>query len=217
LEFHSWLSGVAGQDAGFLSANGLQPPYAVFGTSVAGTLLARSALPGTPGTTIETPIVGTWFAGPHTFRIDWNAAAIVYWIDNKKVATHAISLTGLMQPGALDLTVGDGPLGIDWMRMTPYAAAGNYTSAVFDAGAVVNWLTTSWTAAMPTGTNIVIQYRTGNTATPDDGTWTPLATIPTSGAALSGSSRYFQFTVRETTTNSGQTPVVKDVTLGFQR
>ena len=100
--------------------------------------------------------------------------------------------------------------------MTPYAAAGNYTSAAFDAGAVVTWLTATWSAAVPAGTSAVIQYRTGNTPTPD-GTWTPFTTVPTSGAALTGSARYFQFTVQEATTDAAQTPVVKDVTLAFRR
>jgi hypothetical protein len=103
------------------------------------------------------------------------------------------------------------------MRMTPYAAAGNYTSAIFDAGAVVTWLSTSWTATVPSGTGVVVRYRTGNTTTPDDGTWTAYKAIPTSGAASGGVSRYFQFTVAETTTVPGQTPVVKDVMVGFQR
>jgi hypothetical protein len=109
-----------------------------------------------------------------------------------------------------------GVLTIDWMRATPYAAAGTYTSSVFDAGAPVNWLTMSWNADKPAGTNITVSYRTGNTPVPD-ATWTPLVTVPASGGALAGSSRYIQYVLRESTTNSAQTPAVKDVVIVFNR
>jgi hypothetical protein len=214
LEFSARFSGAAGQDAGFTTGGLLQAPYAVFGTNVAGTLLARSVI---AGTTLETPLTGTTlFTAAHRFRIDWNATTIVYSIDDRKVATHTIALSAPMKPTVLDLTVGDGAVTLSWMRMTPYASAGNYSSAVFDAGAVVTWVSTSWTAVTPAGTNVVVQYRTGNTPTPD-ATWTSFTTVPTSGAALTGSSRYFQFAVQETTSDVGQTPVVKNVTLAFTR
>jgi hypothetical protein len=87
---------------------------------------------------------------------------------------------------------------------------------VFDAGAPVSWLTMSWSADKPAGTNIVVSYRTGNTPTPD-ATWTAFATVPTSGGALAGSSRYIQYTLQESTTNDGQTPIVKDVIIAFNR
>jgi hypothetical protein len=182
----------------------------MFGTTTAGQLLARSVM---TGTAIETPIAGSWFAGSHKFRIDWNAATVVYWIDGKTVATHNISLAGAMQPAAVDLTVGDGALLISYMRMTPYATVGNYTSEVFDAGAVVTWLTTSWTATTPAKTSVAFQYRTSSDGT----TWSTFTPIPSSGAQLSGSSRYFQFTFQETTSDTGQTPVVSDVTVAFKR
>jgi len=213
IEFTASFTGAAGQYAGFATAGNVTQPFAMFGTKASGTLLASSFVSGTPTTTA---IAGTMFSGAHKFRIDWNATTIVYWVDDKKVATHTISISQMMQPAALDLTVGDGALAVSYMRMTPYAAVGNYTSAVFDAGGAVNWLTANWTAVIPAGTNVVVQYRTGSTPTPG-ATWTPYTTVPTSGAALTGSSRYFQFTVQETTTNTAQTPVVKDVTLAFSR
>src|SRR5262249_25576602 len=135
---------------------------------------------------------------------------------DKKVATHAISLTQAMRPTALDTTIGDGALFVEYMRMTPYATPGTYTSTVFDAGATVTWGTMSWTAVTPAGTAVAVQYRTGTTPTPD-ATWTAFAAVPTSGSALKGSSRYLQFTVKETTTDTTQTPALKDVTLAFKR
>ena len=39
-----------------------------------------------------------------------------------------------MRPLASDRTNGGGNLVLDWMRMTPYAASGTFTSRVLDAG-----------------------------------------------------------------------------------
>ncbi len=150
------------------------------------------------------------------FRIDWNATTIVYWVNDKKVATHNITISAPMRPAMIDTAVGGGLLGASWVRMTPYAASGNYTSTVFDAGGMVTWSSAAWAATLPAGTTAVFKYRAGNSPTPD-ATWTSFTTVATSGGALSGTSRYFQFTVQETTTDSRQTPVVKDVTLAFKR
>jgi hypothetical protein len=214
LEFLGRFNGTPGQNAGFGTASGA--PFAMFGTTTQGTLLARSLATGTP---VETPITvasGTWFNKSHKFRIDWNAGNIVYWVDDKKVATHNLAISSGMQPVAIDATVGDGAVVLQYLRVTPYAAAGSYTSGVFDAGAVVTWQTASWNATVPAGTGLVIRYRTGTTPTPDE-TWTAFTSIPASGGALSGSSRYLQFRVEETTTDVGQTPVLQDVTVAFQR
>ena len=114
---------------------------------------------------------------------------------------------------ASDFAKSTGVLTIDWMRSTPYAAAGTYTSKVFDAGAPVSWRAMSWNSDMPGGTTIVVQYRTGNTPTPD-ATWTALATVP-AGGALAGSSRYIQYVLQESASNTAQTPAVKDVVITF--
>ncbi|HMF93192.1 MAG TPA: N,N-dimethylformamidase beta subunit family domain-containing protein [Vicinamibacterales bacterium] len=213
VEFSAKFSGAAGQNAGFTATGALSAPYAVFGTKAAGTLLARSVI---AGTTLETPISGYKFNQIHKFRIDWNATTVVYWVDDTKVATHTITLSQPMFPTAFDVTVGDGALFIHYMRMTPYAAAGTYTSAVFDAGSVVTWMTMSWTATLPAGTTVALKYRTGNTPTPD-ATWSTLKAVSASGAALSGSTRYLQFVVQESTSDLSQTAVLKDVTLAFKR
>jgi hypothetical protein len=101
------------------------------------------------------------------------------------------------------------------MRLGPYAPAGTYTSKVFDATTAATWLTLSWTAATPAGTSVVMSYRTGNTPTPD-ATWTPFA-VTTSGAALSGTSRYVQFKVLESTTVPAVTPTLNQVTIGYNK
>jgi hypothetical protein len=121
-----------------------------------------------------------------------------------------------MRPAVRDLTAGDGAVAVDWMRMTPYAAAGIYTSKVVNMGSSVSWQAASWTADVPAGTGVAFSYRTGNTTTPDDGTWTAFTMVP-NGGALAGSSRYLQFKVEETRSVPGLTPVVRDVTLGYKQ
>jgi hypothetical protein len=108
-----------------------------------------------------------------------------------------------------------GKLVVDWMRLTPYAASGAYTSKVFDAGFVAVWMNANWTAAAPAGTGVVVSYRTGNTPTPD-GTWTAFTTVTAPGGPLAGQSRYLQFKIQETTTKPGQTSVVNDLTVVYR-
>jgi hypothetical protein len=215
LEFGATFSGAADQAIGFAVTSALLPPYAVFGSKADGRLYASSVASTTAA--LETPIAGFSFGAPHRFRVDWNMSTVDYWIDGNLVASHAISYAGTMRPAARDLTVGDGSVvAVDWMRMSPYAAVGTYTSKVVNMGISVYWQAAYWTADVPAGTGVAFSYRTGSTTTPDDGTWTPFMTVP-NGGALAGSSRYLQFKVEETTSVPGLTPVVRDVTLGYKQ
>ena len=167
---------------------------------------------------VETLLPGNWFNQPHKFRIDWNASNIVYWIDGVVVATHNVAFSSLVKMTVIasDWKRNDlGKIVVDWMRLTPYAASGTYTSKAFDAGIIATWMNATWTAAAPAGTGVVVSYRTGNTPTPD-GTWTAFTTVPASGGVLSGQSRYMQFKIQESTTNPSQTSVVNDLTVIYR-
>jgi hypothetical protein len=213
LEFTAQFSGQAGRYAGFMADVSLTGPHAVFGVRVDKTLVMRTFV---PGATAETSIGGFKFNQSHKFRIDWKASSIVYWIDGKQIATHSVGVINkLMKPTAINQRTDGGALTVDYMRMTPYAAAGTYTSAVFDAGGIVNWSKMTWSSTLPANTSVVFQYRAGNSPTPD-ATWTAFANVPATGA-LTGSSRYFQFLIKESTTDPGQTPVVSAVTTAFIR
>jgi hypothetical protein len=210
MEFAATFNGAQQQLAGLSLAQ--------FNTKLTGTTVGLYARTVNGSKTMETLIPGSWFGAPHRFRIDWNAATVVYWIDGAKVATHTASFSATLRMTmvASDLARSAGMLTIDWMRSTPYAAAGTYTSKVFDAGAPVKWQTMSWSFDKPAGTNIVVSYRTGTTLTPD-ATWTAFATVPASGGALAGSSRYIQYKLQESTTNTAQAPAVKDLVIAFNR
>ncbi len=217
LEFVATFSGGANQNAGFGLTSALIPPFAMFGTKTDGVFYARSVA---PGQAFETPIPGNWFNTPHRFRIDYNATTVVYWIDGTQVVSHTITYpakSALLRPAATDGTVGGGVLRVDWMRMSPYAASGIYTSPIYDAGAAVVWQNASWVADVFPGSNVVVEVRTGTMAMTAAGTgWTvfrPLA----SGAPIAATARYAQYRITLTTTALSNTPAVKEVVLTFAR
>jgi hypothetical protein len=213
LEFSATFAPTANQNVGFGITTALIPPFAMFGVKADGKLYARSV---SPGQAIETPLTGNWFGAAHRFRIDWNASTVDYWIDGTKVTSHAIAFTGRsgsMRPAITDLGIGDGAVKVDWIRMTPYAATGTYTSQVYDAGLSVAWQALSFVADLPAGTKLTIDVRTGETATPD-ASWAPFRTLA-SGEQIGTFARYAQYRVTLATTAAGSTPAVKEVALAF--
>ena len=70
-------------------------------------------------------------------------------------------------------------LQVDWVRQT----GGTFTSSVFSAGGTATWGTVNWTAAVPAGTTMIVETRSGNTATPD-GSWSSWS-VASNGATVS--------------------------------
>jgi hypothetical protein len=134
------------------------------------------------------------------------------------VAVHAAiypSNTAMTAMGG-DLGVGGGVLVLDWVRVSPYQPSGDFTSAVFDAGARVTWATASWMSETPVGTGIAFQVRTGDTPTPD-ATWTGYMPILVSGSVIGTEGRYVQYRAVLTTTLADWTPVLKDVVITYTK
>jgi hypothetical protein len=207
LEFVATFSTTSGsQHVGF-GVDFNDPPWAIFSTLNGGVLYARTAN-GT--TTTNTLIAGNWLGVPHRFRIDWNATSVVYFIDGTQVVSHPIAITASMRPMASDFTAGGPTVAVDWLRMTPYAAAGSFLSRVFDAGSPATWGTASWVADLPAGTTLTLSVSRGATPLPD-ASWTPFAQIPASGSAIGGNARYLQYRIDLSTTDVRQTPVVRSV------
>jgi hypothetical protein len=204
-----------GQNAGFGEDKGSLPPYAVFGVKPDGQLYARTAI---TGKSLETMIPGNWLNTRHHFRIDWTATGATYSIDGMPRLTHAVAFKAntVMRPAAADFVAGSGALSVDWMRMSPYAASGGYSSPVFDAGVPVVWEMAGWIADRAAGTNIVIEVRTGTTPTPDSVNWTAFRAI-TSGTLIGETGQYAQYRVTLTTTAPNTTPALKEVTLTFKK
>jgi hypothetical protein len=208
LEFVATFSGAANQHVGF-GVDFNAAPWAMFSTRSGGSLYARTWVGSTNSNTL---IPGNWLGTPHRYRIEWNATDVVYSIDGTVVATHAGAITQSLRPLASDYSVGGGAVAVDWVRMSPYAASGTFTSRVFDAGRVATWGTASWTSEVPGGTSLVIRVRMGSTPIPD-GTWTPFGASLSAGAVIGGSSRYIQYRAELATTVPGQTPVLRDINI----
>src|SRR5262249_49450291 len=127
--------------------------------------------------------------------------------------THAIAIAAPLRPLVSDFTAGSGSVSVDWIRMSPYAAAGTFVSRVFDATQAVDWGGLSWTAETPTGTSAAFFLRHGDTPAPD-AAWSAFAPVA-QGGAIGGRSRYAQYRVDLASTDSAATPVVDDVTIGY--
>jgi hypothetical protein len=203
IEFEAVFSGI-NQNIGFAATTALTAPYAVFGVKADGLLYARS-VPAAGA--LQTAIPGLWLGAPHRFRIDWNASSVVYSIDGIPVMSHAVTFkTATMRPAIIDQTVSGGSVGVNWIRMSPYAATGTYTSKLFDAGAPGTWQTIAAATEVPAGTAIVLEVRTGDsnaTMTP----WTAVAP----GGVMGAKARYIQYRALLSTTLPGSTPVLKAV------
>jgi large repetitive protein len=210
LEFVATFSGAANQNVGF-GVDFSNPPWVMFSTRNGASLSVQTRL---GSVTTNTSLGSSWLGVPHRYRIDWNATNVVYSIDGQVVATHTVAITTNMRPLASDRTVGGDNVLVDWMRMTPYAASGTFTSRVFDAGGSVPWGTATWTSQVPSGTTLVISVRQGNTPTPD-GTWTVFTPLAGSGTTIGGSYRYLQYRAQLSTTTPNQTPVLQDITIRY--
>ncbi len=80
---------------------------------------------------------------------------------------------------------------------TGYLSEGRFTSVVRDAGQPVNWNRASWVGNIPTGTDIRMQVRTGNTANVN-ANWSPWSeevTEPNSLFSVYEPRRYMQYRV----------------------
>ncbi len=187
-------------------------PWAIFSTGGGGDALYARTNAG--GGVTDTLLSGNWLGTPHRYRIDWTATGVTYSIDGTQVASHALAITGDMRPVLSDGATGDGALAVDWLRLSPYAAGGTFTSAVLDAGSKkATWDTIAWTSELPAGTGLTVSVRMGNTPTPN-GSWTAFTPV-TNGVTIGGSGRYLQYRVDLSTTDPDRAPALHDLTVGY--
>ena len=183
-------------------------PWTIFSTAGGGALYART-YNGTTST--DTPIPGNFLGAWHLFRIEWNAASVVYFIDGTQVVSHPIAIAASMRPIVSDYVVDTQPLMVDWLALSPYAGSGTFLSRVIDAGSLASWGNVSWDSSVPAGTTLQISVRRGNTPTPD-GTWTAFSPIAAPNTPVGGQSRYLQYQTAMTSTSANVTPLLRAIT-----
>jgi uncharacterized protein DUF4082/Calx-beta domain-containing protein/Big-like domain-containing protein/purple acid phosphatase-like protein len=213
LEMVATFSGAINQSIGFGTTGAQSSPMAMFVIKSDRQLYART-INGAKVT--ESMMAGIdWLKKAHRYQITWNAGNAQYFIDGTLMISHTNMAWGTvaMRPVLADAAAGDGALAVDYVRLTPYASSGSYTSAVVDAGESVTWQKVTTTGSVPNGTASTISCRTGSTPVPDD-TWTPFA--PLGAPSALGSSRYLQFAIQLTTAGA-KTPIVQDVTVQFKQ
>jgi hypothetical protein len=212
LEFVATFSGAANQWAGF-GVDFSTTQWAAFGTNTVGNALYARSRSGSSAT--DTTIAGVTLGVPHLFRIDWTSTGVVYSVDGVVRVTHTTSnSSSSLRPLVSDSATTGGAVVVQWMRMTPYAASGTYTSKVFDATTSRPWDTATWTANVPAGTTLTVQVRTGNTSSPGS-SWSGWVTVPASGGTIAATSRYIQYRVvlSASGTTRPATPVLSDITI----
>ena len=216
LEFTATFSPSPDQSIGLGTSPTLGSPMAMFIVRSSDLQLYVRTINGTR--VLESPMDGIdWIGVPHRYQIVWTATTASYYIDGVLMISHTNMAWGAVQmrPVIIDSTGGDGALGVDWIRMTPYAGSGSFTSAVFDAEATVLWQKLTTTSTIPSGTTATITYRKGSTPVPD-ASWTPFTALG-SGGALAGSTRYVQVAIAITTSSGAKSPVIQQVTIQFKR
>jgi hypothetical protein len=212
LEFVATFGAGTSQHAGFGTDLNAEP-WAIFSTGYPGgtTLKART---DDGLVSFDTDLGGTYLGAPHRYRIDWTSTGVVYSIDGVPVASHAVAIAANMRPVGSD-QLGGLTLPIDWMRMSPYVATGVFVSRLLDAGTAVDWLDLTALSSQPAGTALTFETRTGNTTTPDDGTWSAWASV--GGTAIgSPASRYIQYRATLSSTDPTTSPAAQQVTITFQ-
>lgn len=93
-----------------------------------------------------------------------------YQIAYDSEATHGLCLAVTPDGALICGAANPGQL----LRLSPAAAtAGQFTSAVLDAGRAAQWGLLDWLAEAPEGSGLVVRTRSGNSNDPDDDTWSP--------------------------------------------
>lgn len=197
------------QHAGF-GTNFVDVPWVMFSSKWGRRLYGRSHLLNVE----DKRLTGDWFGSRHLFRIDWNILDVVFSVDGAPQARFMVPVPGHMRGLAANQRLGGPPLQVEWMRISPYAESGTFTSRVFDAGTSVRWTTATWLADAPAATSIAVDVRAGDARRPDR-TWTAWRQVCGPSALVGATSRYLQYRARLATADPSWTPVLRRMELAY--
>ncbi|HEX2971490.1 MAG TPA: DUF4082 domain-containing protein [Tepidisphaeraceae bacterium] len=186
---------------------------AVFTTkSTTTTLYARVNQAGT----LRDVSLGAIPLGFHIYRVQPIATGFQFYIDGvlRTTITRTVPV-GTQLKAALAAQNGLPVLQADWVRAISYPGQGSFISAVFDAGRSVTWQSGSWTADVPAGTSLRVEISSGDSADPEDGTWSAWNAVE-SGLPIAGQvGRYVRYRLQLTTSDSTKTPTVFDISFSW--
>ena len=208
LEFSAVFAARPDQLAG-LGVDFVKEPWVMFSTKWGRRMYGRTHLLQIE----DRKLSPDWFGAPHVFRIDWNVLDIIFSVDGARQAHLMIPVPGYMRALAANQRLGTEPLRIEWMRLSPYAPAGRFTSRVFDAGAPSAWHV-SWDAFVPERTKLTLEVRAGDVARPG-ASWSPWRPRARSGDPVGETSRYLQYRAHLTTADPSWTPALRQVRVAY--
>ena len=220
LQFDALFAGESNQHVGFGDvANG---PFLIFTTgNSGGDLFARTLPPAGGGSDTTSPAISTLKPGfvatdLHTYRIEWSATTVKYYVDDlvTPIATHNATFPTAQPVVMSDATANTASLRIQSLSRMAFPSPGVFESRTFDGGsATAVWSAVTPTAVAPAGTTVAIATRTGQTPTPD-ASWS--AYQPLSGGAVqSPAGRYIQYQATLATTDDQVTPSLDKVQLDY--
>ena len=209
LEMSAVFAARPDQHAGF-GTNFDDVPWVMFSTKWGRRLYGRTHLLNVE----DKKLPGHWFDGPHRYRIDWNVLDIVFSIDGERAGYLLVPMPGYMRALAGNKRLGTEPLRVEWIRLSPYAPSGSFTSRVLDAGTVADWHALSWAADVPPGTRLEVHVRTGEVAEPDP-TWSRWRPVAHPGDHVAATARFLQYRADLATTDTAWTPVLHGVRVGY--
>ncbi len=148
--------------------------------------------------------------GLHRYRIEWNAVdsgsdSVVFFMDGVQKAQMTVSSAGASGWYLYISNSGTGQLRVDQIQVTPvFVNNGTYITCALDAGTGAAWNSAAWTSSILAGTTLAVQSRTSANGVAWE-SWSPLAA---SGSSIASPSRYVQFQVALTTTNTQNSPAL---------
>jgi hypothetical protein len=210
LEYVATYANVNFQNVGFAADGEFNSPWVVIGRG-SGNPAGVYARAHTGASVL---LSSTAVGAAHRYGIEWKAdGTFAFSIDGVVIPTpgFTVTVTSNMVVMTSDYENGGAALTVDWVRMTPYAVDGAFTSRVYDAGTPSSWGAMSWTADVPGGTTLAMSVRKGDTPVPD-GTWSAWTPVATSGDLVGGVARYVQYAATMSSSVDGTlSPVLRDV------
>jgi hypothetical protein len=215
LEFRAAFADTGDEHIGFGNTldNG---PWAIFSTRDGSGLYARTRIAPDVAEVEPTLLPVSNPTAQHTYRIEWSASDVKYFVDDVLVATHSVAITAQMRPIVSDFVTDGRVVSVDSLGLMDFPSSGRLESQVFDArDANAVWGTLTAAVDMPSATNVVFETHSGQTPNPDV-TWSSWTMVP-NGGAITSSGRYLQYraTLSTAATATAPTPRLDRVAITY--